>query len=157
MTRRSSILASDADRERVTERLRQAATEGRILAHELEERLARALRARTYGELDALVGDLPRSGTPDRRGSTTLRLARSHPVAAVVVLVTLTLTICIAAAVMAFSGIWILFIFVAFARLGPWSRRRGRTGRPGGPSPGGPRLDRPGYGDQGGRSAYWVR
>ena len=128
MARRSTILASDSDRERVAERLRQAATEGRILAHELEERLARALRARTYGELDLLVADLPRSVSPTGRRSTALSLARSHPVAAVVVLVTLTLAICIAAAVVAFSGIWMLFVFIAFARFGPWSRGHGFRG-----------------------------
>jgi hypothetical protein len=64
MVKRSSMLASDADRERVADRLRQAATEGRILAEELEERVSRALRARTYGELDELVADLPGSGRP---------------------------------------------------------------------------------------------
>ena len=55
----SRLRASDADREAVAERLRNAAAEGRLLAHELEERVARALRARTYGELDAVVVDLP--------------------------------------------------------------------------------------------------
>lgn len=160
MARRSSILASDADRETVAERLRQAATEGRILAHELEERLARALRARTYGELDVLVSDLPRSGTPARRRSTALGLARSHPIAAVVVLLTLTLAICIAAAVVAFSGVWLLFLVVAFARLGPWSHGRRGSGRGPGGGAGrvGYRYDRSGgYGSGRGRSAYWLR
>ena len=61
--------ASDDDRERVAERLRLATGEGRLLAHELEERLAKALRARTYGELDDVVWDLPgtRAGVPERR------------------------------------------------------------------------------------------
>ncbi|HET9720572.1 MAG TPA: DUF1707 domain-containing protein [Solirubrobacteraceae bacterium] len=152
MTRRSSILASDSDRERVAERLRQAATEGRILAHELEERVARALRARTYGELDALVADLPGASAPVRgRSATTLRLARAHPVAAVVVLVTLTLMVCIAAAVMAFSGVWMLFVVLALGRFGPWSRGtryRARYGRYGPGSQGGSRN---------GRAPYWVR
>src|SRR2546430_963225 len=58
---RSRLRASDADREAVAERLRNAAAEGRLLAHELEERVARALRASTYGELDAVVVDLPRA------------------------------------------------------------------------------------------------
>ena len=39
-------------------------TEGRLLADELEERLGAAFSARTYGELDALVADLP--ATPSR-------------------------------------------------------------------------------------------
>jgi Domain of unknown function (DUF1707) len=59
MTRRAGLRASDADREQVAERLRQATVEGRLLAEELEERLGAALSARTYGELDAIVSDLP--------------------------------------------------------------------------------------------------
>jgi Domain of unknown function (DUF1707) len=66
MTRRALLRASDADREQVTERLRQAATEGRLHDDELEERLGAALCARTYGELDALVADLPEP-VPSRR------------------------------------------------------------------------------------------
>ena len=59
MARRYSLRASDSDREDVAERLRAATAEGRLLAEELEERLEVALNARTYGELDALVVDLP--------------------------------------------------------------------------------------------------
>jgi hypothetical protein len=59
VTRHSTLRASDADRDAVTERLRQAAVEGRLEPHELEERLHTALRARTYGELDRLLRDLP--------------------------------------------------------------------------------------------------
>ena len=59
MARRATLRASDADREQVTEQLRRAAGEGRILAEELEERLEAVFSARTYGELDAVVADLP--------------------------------------------------------------------------------------------------
>ncbi len=73
MERRSLLRASDADREHVAERLREAALEGRLEPHELDERLGRALSARTYGELDPLIGDLPvpahPAPTPARRRS----------------------------------------------------------------------------------------
>ena len=69
------LRASDADREAVTERLRAAAVEGRIEAWELEERLHTALRARTYGELDRLLRDLPGGQRPRRVARTTLGLA----------------------------------------------------------------------------------
>ena len=59
MARASSLRASDADRDAVAERLRQAAVEGRIDADELEQRLHTALRAKTYGDLDRLLRDLP--------------------------------------------------------------------------------------------------
>jgi small-conductance mechanosensitive channel len=67
MARHSSLRTSDADRDAVAERLREAAIEGRLEPHELEERLHRALRARTYGELDRLVGDLPRRSVTRQR------------------------------------------------------------------------------------------
>jgi hypothetical protein len=55
----SELLASDADRERITERLRAAAGEGRLTPAELEERLETAFSARTEAELEPLVADLP--------------------------------------------------------------------------------------------------
>jgi hypothetical protein len=51
--------AGDADREAVAERLRIAAGDGRIDLTELDERLARAYAAKTYGQLEVLVADLP--------------------------------------------------------------------------------------------------
>ncbi|MEV4438658.1 DUF1707 domain-containing protein [Streptomyces sp. NPDC049577] len=54
--------AGDADRESVAEQLRIAAGDGRIGLAELEERLDRAYAAKTYGELDVLVADLPQGG-----------------------------------------------------------------------------------------------
>jgi hypothetical protein len=58
------LRAADVDRERIADRLRVAAGEGRLDAAELEERLERALSAQTYAELDALVGDLPQPARP---------------------------------------------------------------------------------------------
>jgi hypothetical protein len=59
--------AADADRDRVVERLRSAAAEGRLSADELEERLETALAASTYAELDTVVADLPTQPVPARR------------------------------------------------------------------------------------------
>jgi hypothetical protein len=56
----SALLASDADRERVAERLRAAAGEGRLTSEELEERLESAFGARTQADLEPLTADLPR-------------------------------------------------------------------------------------------------
>lgn len=67
MARSASLRASDADRDAVAERLRQAAVEGRLEPYELEERLHTALRARTYGDLDGVVSDLPRRTPPHAR------------------------------------------------------------------------------------------
>ena len=53
------LRASDKDRERIASTLREAANEGRLSLHELDERLAAAYEARTYAELQPLVADLP--------------------------------------------------------------------------------------------------
>ena len=58
------LRASHDDRDRVAELLRIAAGEGRLTAEELDERLEKALTARTYGELEALGRDL--SAAPGR-------------------------------------------------------------------------------------------
>ena len=57
--RNPSIRASDADRERVVEILRQHTAEGRITADEFEERMTAAYAARTMGALAELTTDLP--------------------------------------------------------------------------------------------------
>lgn len=58
--------AADADRDRIVERLRSAAAEGRLSADELEGRLETALAAATYVELDRVVADLPAYALPAR-------------------------------------------------------------------------------------------
>ena len=52
---------SHEDRDQVAEQLRVAAGDGRLTADELDERLETALTARTYGELEVLLTDLPAS------------------------------------------------------------------------------------------------
>ncbi len=51
--------ASHEDRDRVADVLRVAAGDGRLSAEELDERLEKALTARTLGELVPLTADLP--------------------------------------------------------------------------------------------------
>ncbi|MEU9175135.1 DUF1707 domain-containing protein [Streptomyces sp. NPDC048420] len=53
------LRASDADRERVAEVLRDALAEGRLDMEEFEERLDTTYKARTYGELAPITRDLP--------------------------------------------------------------------------------------------------
>jgi uncharacterized protein DUF1707/2TM domain-containing protein len=61
-----SLRIGDADRERIAERLRTAAGEGRLVPDELEERLEAAFAARTGAELAPLVADLPTEPPPAR-------------------------------------------------------------------------------------------
>jgi hypothetical protein len=53
------LRASHEDRDRAVERLRIAAGDGRLTGEELDQRLERALTARTVGDLDGLTRDLP--------------------------------------------------------------------------------------------------
>ena len=59
-----TLRASDADRERVAEQLRQAAGDGRLTLAELHDRLDALYAAKTYGELEPVVADLPVARTP---------------------------------------------------------------------------------------------
>lgn len=54
-----SLRASDADRERIVEILRQHSVEGRLTSDEFEERMTAAYGAKTMGALAELTGDLP--------------------------------------------------------------------------------------------------
>jgi hypothetical protein len=53
------VRASDADRDRVTALLREHHAAGRLTAEEFGERMDAALNAKTLGELDELMADLP--------------------------------------------------------------------------------------------------
>jgi Domain of unknown function (DUF1707) len=57
-------LASSADRERAVGVLRAGFTEGRLNQEELDDRVAQAYAARTYGQLWALTADLPAGALP---------------------------------------------------------------------------------------------
>ncbi len=78
------LRVSDLERDVAIRLLRQGVGEGRIDLHEFEERLASALRARTYRELAAVTADLPSAPVepaevpdPRARTSDTLVLRRA--------------------------------------------------------------------------------
>jgi hypothetical protein len=142
MARRSVLKASDADREQTAERLRNATAEGRLLAEELEHRLGAAFSARTYGELDAVVADLPRGrmlvARPHRR---TMVRFRSLPALALIIVIPVALTLT-AAVVLVIAMLFVAWAIVAGlawlvlghrarALRGPWAvaRRAGRWSR----------------------------
>ena len=60
------LRASDADREAIVSRLHRAATEGRLDADELEERVSAAYAAKFCGDLEGLVADVtpPQAARP---------------------------------------------------------------------------------------------
>ncbi len=126
MARRTLLRASDAEREQVAERLREATGEGRLLPEELEERLGLALTARTQGELHALVADLPGPRAASRRAmhlsplsAFALALAAAMLAVILVIAVALLLT-----GVFVFWGVWIVWGWWFFGR-----RRRPYSGQ----------------------------
>lgn len=53
------LKAADADRDNAVQRLRAALDEGRLTMDEYDTRVRQAYAARTYGDLDRLLADLP--------------------------------------------------------------------------------------------------
>jgi branched-subunit amino acid ABC-type transport system permease component len=108
MARRSAIRASDEDREQVAERLRVATGEGRLVPRELEDRLTVALTAKTHGQLDVLVSDLPASGGSSRAMPIWARATLG--VAGAVGVVAAAATAAMLFTLIAFlSAVWMLF------------------------------------------------
>ncbi len=56
---RRTLRASDADREHIAEVLRSAAADGRLTLSELADRIETLYAAKTYGELEPVIDDLP--------------------------------------------------------------------------------------------------
>jgi hypothetical protein len=82
------LRASDADRERTAQLLREHHAVGRLTAEEFDARLEKAFAARTLGELEELLTDLPAIDLyqlpsagirPGRRGGRVERRAEGAP------------------------------------------------------------------------------
>jgi len=76
---RAGLRASDADRERAVDLLRGHAAVGRLTVEELDERCSRAFSAKTFGELDELLMDLPRVSAPPAAAPPPSAPARKPP------------------------------------------------------------------------------
>lgn len=127
MGRHDSLRASDADRDAVVDRLREAAGEGRLEPDELEQRLDGALRARTYADLAELLADLPGDGRVlfRRAGWRTSPVAHSAVLGAglvVAVTVAVALVALVVVLVLAAAAWWIALVLFWLVWRG--SRRR---------------------------------
>jgi hypothetical protein len=141
MSRRASLRASDADREHVAERLRKAAAEGRLLTEELEHRLMAAFSARTYGELEPLVADLPRDVVRRRRQQSSLPIPKAAIAAALLIGMPVVVALAVAAVVLVVSmfAMWIAVVAIVMwvfgHRLPMYPRRYYARRRVPGPQP----------------------
>jgi hypothetical protein len=86
------IRASDADRDMAVAQLREHFVAGRLSAAEGQDRIGQALEARTLGELDELMTDLPGLGLGPRPSRTGVAdgtpLPRKQDGARLVILIT---------------------------------------------------------------------
>ena len=130
--RNPNLRAADADRERTAARLRESHAVGRLDMDEFQQRLERCYQAKTVGELDELVRDLPRHDERVERPSpgwfrpSGFRLA---PFAAIVI----GLIVISAAIGHHRFWLWIPLAFL-FWRMSWWRRRRSWAGARRGPN-----------------------
>jgi hypothetical protein len=85
----AQMRASDADRQVIADRLKQALDEGRLHLHEYDDRVKLVYSSATYADLQPLVADLPMPGMTaadleSRRVADARRASRRMPTALVV-------------------------------------------------------------------------
>lgn len=113
------LRASDAERERVADFLSESCLEGRLEHDELDERTAGALRARTRGELAALVADLPGSEAALPSAGAAVAVARASsarrviPGVMCILALLLVLALVVEPAVVLYLGLFAGFVVVA--------------------------------------------
>lgn len=120
-TSNPALRAGDADREAVAEHLRGHHADGRLDTDEFTQRIDRCYEAKTIGELDRLLDDLPRASATGR--PFTWRPQLSLAMAMIPVIVAL-------AAISALTErpvIWLAFPIAFLARRVTQPRRQGET------------------------------
>jgi Domain of unknown function (DUF1707) len=132
--RRGHLRASDEDRENVVDRLRRAATEGRIASEELEHRVSAALKARTYRELEATVADLPgparqrsrRSGPVVTLGRWIFATLRANPLLGLLLLpvVAVVLAVIVALTLLFVAAVTVVLLLSGRPRFAAWGYGR---------------------------------
>ena len=102
---------SDAERQAVTDRLAEHFSAGRLDQAEFDERVGRAMSAKTRADLSGLFGDLPETGAPAGTPAVTDRLRRRHrhPI----LLVALVILVALAAGHLIFPLLWLAVLVAA--------------------------------------------
>jgi Domain of unknown function (DUF1707) len=117
--------AADADREATSERLRRHHAEGRLDVEEFQERVDRCYQAKTVGELEQLVTDLPPEPTSEGR----FHLHRLRMVPLLPIVIAILAISAVTGHDQGHFGFWLLIPLVFLFRFwlwrhGPWSMRR---------------------------------
>jgi len=79
MASNTKTRASDADRDRTAAALREHLAAGRLTIEEFDERLDKAYAAKTLGDLDQVMADLPETGPGQLPDAPADRSAASPP------------------------------------------------------------------------------
>jgi hypothetical protein len=121
-----NLRASDADRDATADRLRQHHTDGRLDQDEFQERLDKCFAAKTVGELNEVMRDLPtdpsRHGGRGRPSFGLIGCLRAIPIVPIILAI-----VAIHLIVGVVSGLWILIpllIMARFTMFRCWGRRR---------------------------------
>jgi len=117
---------SDAERQAVADRLAEHFSSGRLDQAEFDERVGKAMSAKTRADLNGLFDDLPETGAPAATDPATgqLRRRRRHPV----LLGALIVFVAIAAAHVVWPLLWIGFL-VAIVLFATGTIGHGRSGQ----------------------------
>ena len=119
---------SDAERQAVADRLAEHFSSGRLDQAEFDERVGKAMSAKTRADLNGLFDDLPETGAPAATGprdpAGQPRRRHRHPV----LLVALVVFVAIAAAHVVWPLLWIGFL-VAIVLLATGTIGHGRSGQ----------------------------
>jgi hypothetical protein len=137
------VRASDADRDRAAAALREHLVAGRLTTDEFDERLDKAYAAKTLGELDEVMADLPEAdlvrlpdvslrrsaGNPPRPGPSSARPAQARRGGASLARraawgswLTISLFLFMIWVISGGSGLWFLWVALALGvlMLGRW-------------------------------------
>jgi len=120
-----NLRAADADREATSDRLRRHHAEGRLDSEEFQERIDRCYQAKTVGELEQLVSDLP----PEPTSEGHLHLRRLRMVPLVPIVIAIVVISAVTGGHHGHFGLWLLIpLFFLFRfwlwRHGSWGMRR---------------------------------
>jgi len=117
---------SDAERQAVADRLAEHFSTGRLDQAEFDERVGKAMSAKTRADLNGLFDDLPETGAPAATDPSTgqLRRRHRHPV----LLAALIVFVAIAAAHVVWPLLWI-GVLVAIVLLATGTIGHGRSGQ----------------------------
>src|SRR5271165_4668505 len=107
------LRVSDAERQAVADRLAEHFGDGRLDQAEFDERVGRAMNAKTRADLSGLFDDLPETGAPAMpEPPPRPRRRRRHPLLAIVLLVLITVAAAHAVAAVFVPWLWIGFLAV---------------------------------------------